>query len=387
MVETKEKQLKIGIIGFGRMGQLYGKELLKNPLWKIAYVCDTGVAARQAAASMAPEATVIADENIIFADPTVDVVGLFALADSRPAQLYKALNSGKHVLAEKPVAGNIKTEWEIAEAVAQSDRMVSVNMFNRNAWYHKMAIDFIRSGEIGELAIIRIAHMTPGHMPQEGHGPEGPCFHDCGMHYVDVARWYADSEYATYHAQGVRMWSYTDPWWLQVHGTFLNGVVFDITQGFVYAHMAQVQTHNCYVDVIGTKGIARMTYDFKTATVELHGVHNTIKKTDDFNNKKIDILVDVFAKSVLAGENLGYPTLKDSVIASDMAWKMFNDAVSNGSPCIGRPEEMDEIMARRQTLTQGYGLPLKNIIEEQRKKQPTLFDAQPTLFGAQPAQL
>ncbi|MDR3180804.1 MAG: Gfo/Idh/MocA family oxidoreductase [Prevotellaceae bacterium] len=362
-MERKEK-LKIGVIGFGRMGQLYGKELLKNPLWEVVYICDTGVTARKVAKEIAPEALVIDDEERIFADPAIDVVGLFALADSRPAQLYKALKAGKHVLAEKPVAGDIQAEWEIADAVAKSDRMVAVNMFNRNAWYHKMMIDFIRSGEIGELAVIRIAHMTPGHMPQEGHGPEGPCFHDCGMHYVDVARWYAASDYDTYHAQGVRMWSYTDPWWMQVHGTFRNGVVFDITQGFVYGHMAQVQTHNCYVDVIGTKGVARLKYDFKTATVEMHGVHNTITKTDDFNDKKIDILVDVFAKSVLAGENLGYPTVKDSVIASDMAWKMFDDAVKNGAPCIGKPEEMDEILARRRTMKQGYGLPLWQIIDE-----------------------
>jgi myo-inositol 2-dehydrogenase/D-chiro-inositol 1-dehydrogenase len=120
------------------------------------------------------------------------------------------------------------------------------------------------------------------------------------------------------------------------------------------------------VDVIGTKGVARLTYDFKTATVELHGVRTTLTKTDDFNDKKIDILVDVFAKSVLAGENLGYPTVADSVVASDMAWKMFDDAVRNGAPCIGQPEEMDEILARRRTLTQGYGLPLWNIIDENR---------------------
>jgi myo-inositol 2-dehydrogenase/D-chiro-inositol 1-dehydrogenase len=365
-VEQKGK-LKIGIIGFGRMGQLYGKELLKNPLWEVAYVCDTGVAAKKAAAEMLPGATIIDEEDRIFADPAIDVAGLFALADSRPAQLYKALSAGKHVILEKPVADDIQTEWDVAVAVEKSNRMVAVNMFNRNAWYHKMMIDFIRSGEIGELAIIRIAHMTPGHMPQEGHGPEGPCFHDCGMHYVDVARWYAASEYDTYHAQGVRMWSYTDPWWVQAHGTFRNGVVFDITQGFVYGHMAQVQTHNCYVDVIGTKGIARLKHDFKTATVELHGMHHTITKTDDFNDKKIDILVDVFAKSVLAGKNMGYPTVKDSVIASDMAWKMFDDAVKNGAPCIGKPEEMDDIIARRRTMKQGYGLPLWHIIDEAGK--------------------
>ncbi|MDR1369246.1 MAG: Gfo/Idh/MocA family oxidoreductase [Dysgonamonadaceae bacterium] len=356
-MKRKEK-LKIGVIGFGRMGQKYGKEIINHPLLELVYICDKSAKAREIAFQTFPGVEIIDNEDRIFADREIDIVGLFTLADSRPEQIRKAIKTGKHVLAEKPVAEDIRTEWELLNEVEQSNLMVAVNLFNRNAWYHKTIIDFIRSGEICDLAIVRIAHMTPGHMPQEGHAPEGPAFHDCGMHYVDVARWYAGSDYATYHAQGIRMWSYADPWWLQVHGTFQNGVVFDITQGFVYGHLAKDLTHNCYVDVIGTKGIARMTHDFKKATVDMHGVHTTITKTDDFNDKKIDVLVDVFVKSVLSGTNKGFPTMRDSVIASDVAWKMLEDATKNALPCIGQLEDMDEIIARRSTLQNGYGLPL-----------------------------
>jgi len=340
------------------MGQSFCREILKNPVYELVYICDTDLEVRKSAKAMYPEITIV-DEDTIMNDATIDVVGLFALADSRPAQIEKAIKADKHIIAEKPIADDIETEWKIANLVEKSDKMVAVNMFNRNAWYHKEIIEFIKSGEIGDLAIIRIAHMTPGHMPQEGHGPEGPAFRDCGMHYVDVARWYANSEYDKFHAQGVRMWNYKDPWWLQVHGTFENGIVFDITQGFVYGHMAKNQTHNCYVDVIGTKGIARMTHDFKKATIDMHGINSTITKTEDFGDKKIDILIDIFAKSVFVGKNLGFPTVKDSVIASDIAWKMFHDAVKNGAPAIGKTEDMDEIVARRKILKKGYGLPVR----------------------------
>jgi myo-inositol 2-dehydrogenase/D-chiro-inositol 1-dehydrogenase len=352
-------QLKIGIIGFGRMGQMFCEAMQNSPLYELVYICDNHPAARKTAAERYPQAIVTDDENRIFNDKTIHAAGLFTLADSRLAQIEKALAMGKHILCEKPVAENIETEWAIVEKVEKSDRIVAVNMFNRNAWYHREILDFIRSGEIGDLAIIRISHQTPGHMPQEGHEPEGPAFHDCGMHYVDVARWYADSEYERFHAQGVRMWSYKDPWWVQVHGIFQNGIVFDITQGFVYGHLSKDQTHNCYVDVIGTKGIARMTHDFKQATIELHGIAQTIRKSNDFGDKKIDVLTELFAQSILQNKNLNLPTVKDSVIASDIAWKMFDDAVRNGSPCIGKPTDMEEIMARRATLTEGYGLPVR----------------------------
>lgn len=352
-----DKKIRVGIIGFGRMGRKYIEEMHKIPMWEIAYVCDCNEEARKVAAQLCPEAKVVSDENIVFEDPTVDVVGLFTLADARFGQIKKALANNKHIMAEKPIAEDIETEWELVKMIEASDRQVTVNIFNRNAWYHKNIISFIESGEIGDLAIIRICHMTPGHLPDEGHAPEGPCFHDCGMHYVDVARWYAKSEYATWHAQGSCMWSYPQPWWVQCHGTFENGVVFDITQGFVYGHLAETKTHNSYVDVIGTKGIARMTHDFKNATVELHGVTRTLKLVDTFNDKKIDVLCDVFGRSLLAGKNLGYPVVRDSVIASDMAWKMYYDAVKNTPPKMGTLEDLEAIKQHRRTLTNGYGLP------------------------------
>lgn len=361
---TNASKLNIGIIGFGRMGQKFCKELMASPLWNVTRICDPSGEARSIASEMVPGAHITSDEREIFDDPSIDVCGLFALADSRPEQIRKGLAAGKHLIIEKPAAGTLDEEWEVVRAIEASDRMVAINLFNRSAWYHHTILDFIREGEIGELAIIRICHMTPGHMPQEGHGPEGPAFHDCGMHYVDVARWYAASEYKTFNAQGVRMWSHTDPWWLQVHGTFENGVVFDITQGFVYGHMAEQQTHNCYVDVIGTKGIARMTHDFRNATVELHGTTRTEKIVEEFGDKKLDVLVDVFARSITEGRNLGFPEVRDSVVASEISWKMLDDAVANGCPCIGRTEDMDEIMARRRTLKNGYGLPVWRIFDE-----------------------
>ena len=182
------------------------------------------------------------------------------------------------MLAEKPIATDARTGWRLVETIEVTRRIVAVNLFNRNAWYHEQILAFIASGQIGKLAIIRVCHMTPGLMPGEGHGPEGLPFHDCGMHYADVARWYARSEYRTWHAQGVCMWGHADPWWVHAHGTFDNGVVFDLTQGFVYGHLAKDKISNCYLEAIGTQGVCRMRHDFRCATVECHGVTETLAR-------------------------------------------------------------------------------------------------------------
>ena len=34
-------KIKVGLIGFGRMGQMYWEEMQKSGRWDIAYICDT----------------------------------------------------------------------------------------------------------------------------------------------------------------------------------------------------------------------------------------------------------------------------------------------------------------------------------------------------------
>ncbi|MDR0892055.1 MAG: Gfo/Idh/MocA family oxidoreductase [Mediterranea sp.] len=354
LLQTK---IKVGIIGFGRMGKFYWEAMRKSGQWDIAYICDTDPDTCLLARQMSPESRIVSDNQVIFEDDSVQVVGLFSLADARIEQIEKAICYGKHIIAEKPVADTLEHEWRAVELAEHTDRFSTVNLYLRNSWYHNQIKEYIRQGEIGELAILRICHMTPGLAPGEGHEAEGPAFHDCGMHYVDLARWHAESEYKTWHSQGMRMWSYKDPWWLQCHGTFENGIAFDITQGFVYGQLSKVQTHNSYVDIIGTKGIVRMTHDFKTAVVDLHGVSQTLRIEKPFGGKNIDTLCRLFAQSIESGKRAPQlPTVRDSAIASKYAWMFLDDSYTHDLPAIGDLATLDEIRERRRTMKNGYGL-------------------------------
>ncbi|MDR2955123.1 MAG: Gfo/Idh/MocA family oxidoreductase [Prevotella sp.] len=349
--------IKVELIGFGRMGRFYFEEMQKSGRWDIAYICDTNPKSRELAKKLSPNSRIIENEQVIFEDRSVQVVGLFALADSRKEQIEKAIQYGKHVISEKPIADTIVREWQAVHAAERSDMLTTVNLYLRNSWYHNMIKNYISKGEIGELAIIRICHLTPGLAPGEGHEYEGPSFHDCGMHYVDITRWYAGCEFKTWNAQAMRMWKYKDPWWLQCHGTFENGVVFDITQGHVYGQLSKDQTHNSYIDIIGTEGIARMTHDFKTAVVEIRGVSQTIKEERPFGGKNIDVLCNLFADSLESGKrHNSIPTLRDSAIASEYAWKFLENANGNDLPAIGEIQTLEKIWERRRTMKNGYGL-------------------------------
>lgn len=351
-------KIKVAIIGFGRMGQMYCKEMQYSGEWDILYICDTNPDAREKARNIVPASTrIVSNEDILFNDPQVEVVGLFTLANSRKEQIEKAVRTHKHIIAEKPIADTQEKEIEAVNLTEHADIFSTVNLYLRNAWYHQAMKQFIQEGEIGELAILRICHMTPGLAPGEGHEHEGPAFHDCGMHYVDIARWYAESDYKTWNAQGIRIWDYKDPWWIQCHGTFHNGVVFDITQGFVYGQLSKDQTHNAYTDIIGTKGIVRMTHDFKTATVELHGVNRTLCLQQPFGGKNLDKLCKQMAASIRSGiRDNRLPSLRDSIEASHYAWSFLEDARHNCLPSIGNLQTLEEIRERRKHMKNGYGL-------------------------------
>ena len=110
------QKVKVGIIGFGRMGGFYLEEMRKSDQWEVLYICDTDPEARDLARRKSPTSRIVADEQVVFEDPEVQVVGLFTLADSRLRQIKKAMAFGKHVISEKPVADTIEHEWEVVNA-------------------------------------------------------------------------------------------------------------------------------------------------------------------------------------------------------------------------------------------------------------------------------
>ncbi len=357
-------EITVAIIGFGRMGRSYLQAFNADSHYRVTHIYDPSPECRELAQRMAPHAHIDDQEEDALLAPDVQAVCLCALADVRFRQIQTALAAGKHVITEKPLSDSIELEWELvsmAEEAQQRGLFTTVNMYLLNSWYHHEMRRIVDSGELGELAIMRICHMTPGLAPGEGHEAEGPSFHDCGMHYVGLARFLAQSEYQTWHAQALRMWSWKDPWWLQVHGTMQNGVVFDITQGFVYGQMSKDQTHNSYVELIGTQGFCHMTHDFKTAVIHLHGVNVTEHIEHPHGGKNVDVLLRQMAESIITGHrHPDMPHFRDSAIASEMAWKMLDDARTHEMPAIGTLDELERIRERRRNLKDGYGLLPRN---------------------------
>lgn len=353
---TMNKRYRIGLIGFGGMGRYWASELAASPRWELAAICEKAPALLELAGKAHPGARLTGEAESLFADSSLEVIGIYTQAHHRPPLMEAALAAGKHLMVEKPIGADLATEERVLAAIEASGRQVAVNLFNRNAWYHKEALAFIASGEIGELAVVRVRHETPGILPyarsiDEPVVSEGVPFHDCGMHYVDVARWYAGGEYVSgqWHAQGAAFWGVPHPWWINAHGVFSNGVVFDITQGACFGHLAKDKSESCGLEAIGTLGVVHYSHDFRTVKFECLGVNRTVRKEGPYGNKKIDVMVDVFAQSLDAGRNLGYPTARDAVIASRVSAEMAAQAYGS-LPVKGTLADLQRIFDHQKEL-------------------------------------
>jgi myo-inositol 2-dehydrogenase/D-chiro-inositol 1-dehydrogenase len=124
-----KKRLRAGIVGYGRMGRGFVAAMQQSEFWDVAAICDTSESSRELAAKSAPGAKILSQSDAIFSDKSIDVVGLFTLADARPGQIRQALHAKKHVIAEKPLAADVATEWQLVKEIEASDRLVAVNLF------------------------------------------------------------------------------------------------------------------------------------------------------------------------------------------------------------------------------------------------------------------
>lgn len=122
-MKNEGKKIKVGLIGFGRMGNFYFQAMQKSGKWDIAYICDKSTETRDNAKRLSPSSKIVSDEQVIFEDPEVEVVGLFALADSRKAQIEKAVQYGKHIMSEKPIADTAEKEWEVVRITEGSSSL------------------------------------------------------------------------------------------------------------------------------------------------------------------------------------------------------------------------------------------------------------------------
>lgn len=158
--------VRVALIGCGRISQVAHLPALEKANGvELVTVCDPSEAVVQAVARRYDVADAQTDADVVFADSQVEAV-LIATPDRFHFQLAEAaLNAGKHVLIEKPLASTAYESRLLVKLIAETGLKLQVGAMKR----HDPGIEFTREfvkTKLGEIrsfnAWCRIGTTRPG---------------------------------------------------------------------------------------------------------------------------------------------------------------------------------------------------------------------------------
>ncbi len=167
----------VGVMGLGGRGRYLAQSFAARSDCEVAYLCD--VDSRRHAGALKSVETgqrhkpkVTQDFRDILDDKSVDV-----LVNATPDHWHApgsimACQAEKDVYVEKPMAHNLWEGRKMVEAARKYKRVVQVGMQSRTAPYMQHVRDYIRSGKIGDVHMVRVYNMMQH--PRMKLGPERP---------------------------------------------------------------------------------------------------------------------------------------------------------------------------------------------------------------------
>lgn len=188
------QRLGIGIIGMRTIGSTHA-QALKHCDDDVDLVAVSGGEPDAAARTGWPDARVMTPEQVL-ADSAVDVVVVCSPSEHHAAQALAALEAGKHVVVEKPLALRVADAYKVAAAAAErglSATMIAQRRFEPEHQHLKTLLD---TGGLGRVVLgetfVRwhrddayYAH-APWRTSMDGGG--GSLMNQ-GVHNVDLLQW------------------------------------------------------------------------------------------------------------------------------------------------------------------------------------------------------
>jgi len=163
--ERDVDQVRICVAGFGH----WGRNLTRNfaALGHLHAVCESNPAHREACSQQYPGLRTYSDFADVLADPDVAAVALATPAEHHCRMALAALDAGKDVFVEKPLALDWREGWEMVEAARRARRILMVGHLLR---YHPAIIkiqELLAQGVLGRIDYIYSNRLSMGKIRQE----------------------------------------------------------------------------------------------------------------------------------------------------------------------------------------------------------------------------
>ncbi|MFC1558281.1 Gfo/Idh/MocA family protein [candidate division KSB1 bacterium] len=161
-------KIRIGVMALGGRGIYLIENLVKRSDVEIAYICDAdtkryGRAAEIIAEEHGYKPKFVQDFRKMLDDSEVDVIVNATRQRWHALGTIMACQAGKDVYVEKPLSLSIWDGRKMVEAARKYKRIVQVGSQNRSAKYLDRAAEYVRSGKLGDIHLVRVFNMVPSY--------------------------------------------------------------------------------------------------------------------------------------------------------------------------------------------------------------------------------
>lgn len=197
--------LKIGVVGCGRIGKLHINNLLNSVQGvSVAAVADPMLDKSGAREWLAERGitNVSTDFMNIISNPEIDVVFVCSSTDTHCDVSMAAVQAGKHVFCEKPIDYDVEKIKKLLALVEKKGVKFQVGFNRRFDHNHKAIADAVKNGVIGDPHIVIVSSRDPEPPPASYVAVSGGIFYDMMIHDFDMVRYVTGSEALEISATG-----------------------------------------------------------------------------------------------------------------------------------------------------------------------------------------
>ncbi|PEE73337.1 dehydrogenase [Priestia megaterium] len=157
------KEIRIGLVGAGRMGSFHGRTIARKIHGaKLNAIADPVSGAAERLAKELGVSKAYTDPKEMFQDPHIDAVVIAAPARSHADLVVAAANAGKAVFCEKPMAITLEEADKAILAAQKANVPLQVGFNRRFASGFRAAHNDIVEGRIGTPQLLRSLTRDPG---------------------------------------------------------------------------------------------------------------------------------------------------------------------------------------------------------------------------------